>query len=572
MSKCAHPSCQRTKTARRTTQFCVFHAPVADKGISFEAFANLIDEQFNKGDYNFEGYVFPSLADFHEKTFDGDVNFRKAQFLGGGVFKELSREGLPPESPKSGCADFRKVVFKGSSDFTEAAFSGELADFSEAQFIGKACLFDHTCFKTRRADFVKTVFAGEYAGFWHTDFWQTATSFIDATFENEEADFSHSAFGSVSFFMTHFRSLIVTFEKTRFDHVAKFAGVDVRCNLDFVDLQLSEHTRFEFQYVRVGNEGGLVPLILFKGIEFRAFCTFFEMLPAREEGRFLPPPPFPIFLFRFCQLKDVFFSENQLEFFSFYKSSFDEAHFVSSRWGEISDRVLGIPFKRKCMIGDELLLRYSLVTPYDEPQWERLAAVGVDQFRDYNEIAVLYRRFKTTLDNAKDYQRAGWLYFNEFEMKRLAIREEMSRSPWYQELTERGRYLLYSLYRLVAGYGEKPLWSFVWICTATPMFAAIHLLSGLSVGTSSVMNYDISFKGVSNLLDTGFLGRFLSDYGIALVFTIYRLIPVGYLPSGGLQIAPVGADGLLWSFLNSVVLILLATLTGIGLKRHFRRF
>ncbi len=554
-------------------RFCIYHAQVREKGISPEDFSRLINEQFENRDYNFEGYVFSCFADFHGRVFEGPANFQGAVFEGSGQLKDWPTKELPFSQPEHSCADFRNTTFKGDANFSKAKFSGGTVSFQEALFLGTQARFDDAFFDADKVAFTETVFKGLYAGFTGVNFSRALVSFYNTTFDNQETSFSKTLFGEVYFSHTHFRSSRTLFVDARFEGETQFYRTEVRNEVLFLDLQIPTDTNFYFKEPLLSVEVGSLPRVLFSGIEFKPFATFFEMLPRRDENEPLAKPRIPAFLFRYCQLKDVYFTDNQLDFISFYKSSFDEAHFVSGLWGEFEERLLGMRFKRKNIIGDELLKRCSFKA-YESGQVNWRSEYDIGDYFDYNEVAVLYRRFKTTLDKAKDYQRAGWLYFNEFEMKRLALVEELSQSKLSKNLNDRGRYLLYSLYRIAAGYGEKPLWSFVWFCLLTPAFAVVHLLSGLTIDGSFVVNYDVSLssKGIANFFDAGFLSTLVKDYGTSLVFALYRLIPIGYLPSGGLQIAPMGADGLLWSFLNSVVLILLVTLTGVGLKRHFRRY
>ena len=174
----------------------------------------------------------------------------------------------------------------------------------------------------------------------------------------------------------------------------------------------------------------------------------------------------------------------------------------------------------------------------------------------HREIAGIYRRMKTALDRTKDYQESGWFYFNEFETKRRGLKI----GP---------RKTLYYLYKVFSGYGEKPLWSFIWFVVFAIVFSFIHLLSGLNTSMGNI-NYDISFKweAIKNV----YSGVFWMDWLNSLVFTFYRLIPVSYMPSSESAITPVGLDGMIWALLNTLVLILMITFVGIGLKRQFRRF
>jgi len=198
----------------------------------------------------------------------------------------------------------------------------------------------------------------------------------------------------------------------------------------------------------------------------------------------------------------------------------------------------------------------------------------LEDLRGYQEIADLYRPMKTSFDRTKDYQQAGWFYFNEFEMKRLAFKSGSRDVKWYGYLQHKIHSFLYYLYKILAGYGEKPSWSFIWFIVFTLVFTTAHLLSGLQDPSGMSINYDISITshGIKNLFSSDFIKGLKEDVQIALVFTLYRVIPTGYLPYQELNFLPSGICGWFWSLLNSIVLILMLAFVAIGLKRHFRRF
>ena len=112
-----------------------------------------------------------------------------------------------------------------------------------------------------------------------------------------------------------------------------------------------------------------------------------------------------------------------------------------------------------------------------------LELYSLEDINSFDEIATLYRRFKVALDNTKDYEQAGWFYFNEYEMKRRAFKEQ-----------SKTKYFIYSFYKLFAGYGEKPLWSFYWFLILLMGFTFANLFSGIKLATGSIINYDFHFS------------------------------------------------------------------------------
>ncbi len=183
---------------------------------------------------------------------------------------------------------------------------------------------------------------------------------------------------------------------------------------------------------------------------------------------------------------------------------------------------------------------------------------------------------KVALDRAKDFSEAGWFYFNEFEMKRQALRKNLREDKkWFSRTKERILNLLkYDLYFTFAGYGEKPFWSFLWLLMFTFLFAPLHLLSGLQVGKATPINTPINYtfspnlEGLKSLFSWQFGGNFLT----ALIYSLYRIIPVSYLPKTTTSMTPIGLDGLFLSLINTLVMILMLSFIIIGLKRRFRRF
>ncbi len=207
----------------------------------------------------------------------------------------------------------------------------------------------------------------------------------------------------------------------------------------------------------------------------------------------------------------------------------------------------------------------------------------------YSDLALIYCKLKAATDSIKDFQQAGWFYFNEYEMKRQALIDEhlgkLNDNVLVSETTFDlilyylkclfSKRPIYYLYKVFAGYCEKPLWSFIWFCIFTVIFTGLNFLSGLSVRNFEQkininVNFDISLTldGIKVLATAGFWNHLSNSF----MFTLYRIIQVNYLPFVRSNLEPLGLDGLLLSFLNSIVLILMVVFISIGLKRHFRRF
>ncbi len=63
---CQYEGCDRRINAPHSQTYCLFHAPAEEKGVDEATFNQSLIEQMQKGDFNFEGYVFPYSVNFYE--------------------------------------------------------------------------------------------------------------------------------------------------------------------------------------------------------------------------------------------------------------------------------------------------------------------------------------------------------------------------------------------------------------------------------------------------------------------------------------------------------------------------
>ena len=601
---CTYPDCRQPVHTPHDQEHCIFHAPKEKKGEADGKFEELILRKIRGGDYNFKGYVFHIAVNFRGQSFGDNTSFEGARFEG----KQRKRDD--DGRMYDLCVDFRKatfhgrVSFKGAKfsggsvlfrnsnfapgrpDFTGAVFSSPETDFRSAQFQDGACfretrfasrvtLLEDVIFGGSDVVFTKATFCGRVS-FYRTEF-SSRVNFARSVFRGELVRFARTRFAGdrTDFSRAIFARGNVTFVQTDFSTYVTFMGNEIRANarLGFIDVVFGNQAVFQFSSPTLAPTSSATACIVFRRVRFNPFAALFEGFhftygESREEVLHVPAV-----IFRYCQLQDAYFAGNYMSVFSFYKSSFDAARFISTRWKKISDRVLGKRYWRKNIIFEEELFSYLQENVASEVERVRLSRVyEIGDLTDYEEVGSLYRRMKTALDRTKDYQEAGWFYFNEFEMKRLALQEQLKKRRWVRRLFS--RLSLYNLYKALAGYGEKPLWSFFWLWILTALFAGLHLLSGLHAPVGKYINYDISFslQGAKNHISPGFLCELLKHYGQSLLFTLYRIIPVSYLPYQRSEFYPLGFDGMVVSFLNTAVLLLMVVFIGIGLKRHFRRF
>ncbi len=98
---------------------------------------------------------------------------------------------------------------------------------------------------------------------------------------------------------------------------------------------------------------------------------------------------------------------------------------------------------------------------------------------DYAPVERLYRQLKINYEEERDFKRVGDFHYGEMEMHRRG-------SPWRQWLP----FSWYNLYRVLSGYGERPLRAFIWLLLLIPAWAG--LVWGLGIdqaGSQAPLNY-----------------------------------------------------------------------------------
>ncbi|MCD6160980.1 MAG: pentapeptide repeat-containing protein [candidate division Zixibacteria bacterium] len=522
---CAYDGCNEPVNSPHDNEYCVFHAPKDKKGITGEEFNKLIFKKLDRKDYNFRGYVFPIASNFGNRRFEESADFACCEF--------------------NGDVNFAYAIFEDSVDFTNLAFKGK-ALFTSSKF-------------------------------------HDIVSFSNVKFE-DLADFENSVFKNYAYFQKcKFKNKAI-FDKAIFENIATFEEANFENNASFVLTQFNNHTVFhdikiyremEFRYIYIGDKCGFDfhnpkflsnnILINFDNVRFNPFASYFGNIKFDIKDK-------PFFIFRYCQLKDVFFTNNDMSLFSFYKSSYDEARLISCKWGKTNDRILIFPYKRKNIIPEESLLKELAKNITDEHQAAQFRdKYHINDLKNYKDISPLYRQMKTALDNSKDYQQAGLFYFNELEMKRRALEDDIENSKPKRKIFQRqpakwfyqqfrkifSKYIFYYLYKVFTGYGEKPLWSSIWFVVYIAVFTILNFCIGIKIGTKQ--EDEIIKYSDATIWDS-------------LIFTLYRIIPTNYLPFKYTFDVPHNFWGLLIPFLNTAVLIIMFAFIVIGLKRHFRRF
>jgi uncharacterized protein YjbI with pentapeptide repeats len=237
-------------------EYCVFHAPEADKGQTPENFNKLVHEKIqeaidNNAECDLSGTIFPWHIDFshfnkdnpfpqvyfNNVVFQKGANFDKATFSG-----DVSFDG----STFSWDARFFNTDFKKNASFTRATFTGR-ASFTEANFSETAFFYETTFRKT--AHFYNTTFR-EVAHFYSTSFRENAI-FIKANFKkvgyahfsdaifSKEANFINATFsGDVKFTKGIFNG-DVYFRTTKFENSLYLGWCSIKTSMYFEGVDLS---------------------------------------------------------------------------------------------------------------------------------------------------------------------------------------------------------------------------------------------------------------------------------------------------------------------------------------------
>ncbi len=274
---------------------------------------------------------------------------------------------------------------------------------------------------------------------------------------------------------------------------------------------------------------------------------------------------YPLFVFRACNLKDVYFSNNNMGLFSFHQSTFEHARFISCTWPTRNGRSNILP--------EEILLEEILHDP--EQSKNLISRYDLQNLTSYLEISSLYRRMKTALDNVKDFPEAGKFYYNEFEMRRkhywylFKKKFRSSETANYDPgNTPPNAFLngifagLYWLYKITTGYGEKAGRSF-WGFILTLLLTTTALMF---TGYCNFQGEWIDYRWAWQLPDSGAIADFLKT----VLHTLILIFPRGWMFSTSPH--PLPTHQVLIQFLAFVLLIYFITFFFIALRRHFRRF
>jgi len=501
------------------------------------------------------------------------ITFKRTKFINSGFYFENNI--LKVTKVNFNSAEFNNEVSFSNIEFLENK-SSKLKDYSVN--------FTYVKFK-KGVEFNRVIFNCGITYFSHSCF-HYCNIFHDLKFLNN-VYFDCIEFGfdklndrsEIDFWKTEFKGRGNTFKKSIFCNVKfSFSNSIIDNDINFDDLKLLSNSEFIFQKIFFSNNASFnfrnpiiessnsktdnykKILIKYLNIEFPAFRTIFEGIKNKNKNISL------IFdfaiIFRYCSLENVFFNNNNISLFSFYKSFFEKTIFTLNEWIGIENK---FKLERNNLLFEDIYLYNKHIVKDKNIKDEFEKNYYLEDLKDYSEIMAMYRKMKTAFDQTKDYVEAGKFYFNEHEMRRLYYKSAKGISSCF-------KWLVYYFYKITCGYGEKPFRALCWLFASIIILSIVNLFSGFNFKTDSENNYKILYKIDTSQIFDIFKGDRISDYFLSIEYTLSRAIPPGYLPFDKSDFSTFNFLGSLLSIFTSVFLIYLIVMFGVGVKRHFRRF
>jgi uncharacterized protein YjbI with pentapeptide repeats len=165
----------------------------------------------------------------------------------------------------------------------------------------------------------------------------------------------------------------------------------------------------------------------------------------------------------------------------------------------------------------------------------------------YNQLETIYRDLKQNMQNHGDYKKAGDFYYREMEMRRKGAETKKDRI-WLE------------LYRIMAGYGEKPQLVIRNSLLVILVVAALFFFCGVArVGTElpPEENPDI----IDYSLDSfAFNTETLKDFGYCLYYSVVTFTTLGYgdIHPLGYSHALASAEALTGAFFMALFVVVFA--------------
>ncbi|MFQ5795887.1 MAG: pentapeptide repeat-containing protein [Candidatus Bipolaricaulia bacterium] len=361
----------------------------------------------------------PVLADS-----DGYCVFHHSDEKDPGSFQEKLLEQLEAEN-----FDFTGYIFPEEFDWGDRTFEREVR-FVEAQFLTGAC-FDEIRF-LRDVSFEGARFTGEEVSFWGARFAGERTIFLGARFETERVSFEFARFSGrevrfdgaeflseeVNFEAAVFARGRVSFAGTRFSGVTSFEDVEFNGRRALFDGTVfsGEFTRFKSAHFEAET--------VFRYTQFSREAYFDQIHGADltlSQVRFSGAVSFAG-----AELDRATFRDVDLRNVSFRGVQLRDVHFINVVWNQAIYRWAGP-------------LRELFARPICRDERD------ANDLESYARAEDVCRQIKRVYQNAGNYQQAGEFHYGEMECARRTRRWLSKNLGPYQ------------LYRLVIGYGERPL-------------------------------------------------------------------------------------------------------------------
>ncbi|MBI9065034.1 MAG: hypothetical protein JEZ14_23815 [Marinilabiliaceae bacterium] len=570
--RCKYKDCEHY-THTESDDFCIFHLE-DKKDVTESQYEKLLTELFNKGYFDYKGYIFPWKVDLKDRNLFG------ADFTGA-IFKE----GISIENAElQGSYNFSDVVFKKHSKFVRInqqtptkqcsfEFINAIAEDSFQFIINK--ITHQINFRGFRAQkglqinhietgtatyldnmvidhgfqFVSNVF-NESVYFRDNDI--TGRFNADSTKFNNFLVFKDSTFNSdVTFNGTSF---LFTgggiIENCTFNDTVSLSKNKIVASLSIDRINFGEFGSFlldstEFNQVEGENEKLVsVGSISFKQIIFSEFKTVFKNI------NYNVLPPVVLIDFDHCELKNVYFENMTFNSISLFTSNFKDSRFIQC-WEDNIGRIQP----------DNFLLEESyLKTKEKTKEYKKLKEI------DELEVSHMYSDLKFAYDANKKYHVSGEFFFKELELKK----------KFYLKYGNKRMYLLYWVNKYFTWFGQRPLITGLYVLFCFLMFTIYNLMNGLIVKRGSIENiidgYVFSFdkEGISNLLNF----EFWENFGYASIYSLNRVLPFNFTRFYEQKVESIISSP--WHFILSIFYTFFCTLfiyyTLIGLRRHFKRF
>ena len=344
-------------------------------------------------------------------------------------------------------AAVKEKLAKEDYEFWEVFFPGPLNFFDGLKF-DKPVIFGD-------AFFVKANFAG--VEFNDVDF--SGAFLVEADFRNTtflgKADFRGAIFKREALFLG-----------TTFQEVDFFDATFEEANFHGATLQEANFSNSAFEYA-IFSFANITERVTFAGV--RAGGPSNENHYWEGDLQFIQFGEKGVIRFVNLSLSQVEFSGTDLRRMEF-------------------DRVIWASWWGRAAVYDEVILH--------QQRWAHLAYVmkhgglwgrtipgeegrlGKPSYAEFAPVERLYRQLKTNYEEERDFKRVGDFHYGEMEMHRRG-------SFWRQWMPS-----WYNFYRVLSGYGERPLRAFIWLLLLIPAWAGLVWWLGIDqTGAQTPDNY-----------------------------------------------------------------------------------